>query len=123
VADEPDNALRAVEEGIVLFHQHRDLLCAPDLYLFKGQALLALGERESAVTDAYASALALARTLGAKVCELRAASSAAHLLLRQGCREEALHLLAPIYAGFDQGHDSPDLRAAAVLLELLTLPG
>ncbi|MFN8467674.1 MAG: AAA family ATPase [Caldilineaceae bacterium] len=122
VGGQPGSALIAADEGIILFRQYSDFLCAPDLYLFKGQALQALGESDNAVAEAYAAGLALARTLGAKVSELRAATSLARLLQRQGCHAEAMQLLEPIYRGFDGDCDNPELRAAAAMLELLAAP-
>ena len=51
--------------------------------------------------------------------ELRAATSLARLWRDQGKRAEARGLLAPVYAWFTEGFDTPDLReASGVLSEL-----
>jgi tetratricopeptide (TPR) repeat protein len=115
----PIEALEAVDEGIDLFHRYRDLICAPDLYLLKGQALLALGAGDDRVEAAYSAALSLARELGAKVSELRAATSLARLRQHEGRSAEGLQLLQPVYTSFAEGFDTPDLLAAATLLEEL----
>jgi predicted ATPase len=51
--------------------------------------------------------------------ELRAATSLARLWQRQGKRDEARDLLAPLYAWFTEGFDTKDLRDAKALLEEL----
>jgi len=58
----------------------------------------------------------VARRQQAKWLELRAATSWSRLWQQQGKRAEARHLLAPIYGWFTEGFDTPDLRAAQVLL-------
>jgi predicted ATPase/class 3 adenylate cyclase len=64
-------------------------------------------------------AVALARAQDAKGWELRAATSLARLLLRQGKRQEARDLLAPVYGWFTEGFDTTDLRDAKALLDEL----
>jgi predicted ATPase len=54
---------------------------------------------------------------GAKLWELRAASSLARLWSEQGRRAEAYDLLAPVYDWFTEGFDTPDLKDAKALLE------
>ena len=87
-AGRPAEALAALEEGIDLFQRYRDLICAPDLYRLQGQALAALGAGDHEVEAAYVTALLLARDLGAKVSELRAATALAQL--HNGCSPENL---------------------------------
>ena len=48
--------------------------------------------------------------------------SLARLRRQQGRREEAVALLAPIYAWFTEGLDTADLQAAKALLDELTEP-
>jgi predicted ATPase len=55
----------------------------------------------------------------AKSLELRAAMSLSRLWQRQGKRQEAYDLLAPIYGWFTEGFDTVDLQAAKTLLEEL----
>jgi predicted ATPase len=63
-----------------------------------------------------------ARRQNAKSWELRAATSLARLRRQQGRREEAVALLAPIYAWFTEGLDTADLKTAKALLDQLTEP-
>ena len=56
---------------------------------------------------------------GAKSWELRATTSLARLLAKQGKREEARAMLAEIYNWFTEGFDTADLKDAKALLEEL----
>ncbi len=61
----------------------------------------------------------MARFQQAKLLELRAAMSLSRWWQKQGKREEARELLAPIYDWFTEGFDTTDLKAAKALLEKL----
>jgi predicted ATPase len=67
----------------------------------------------------FQRALDIARRLQAKSLELRAAMSLARLWQRQGKRDAAHALLAPIYGWFTEGFDTADLQEAKALLEAL----
>ncbi len=67
----------------------------------------------------FGRALEVARAQHARFYELRAAKSLALLLCDQGHREEARALLQPVYDGFTEGFDTPDLREARELLQKL----
>ena len=65
------------------------------------------------------ASLEIARRQEAKTFELRAATSLARLCQRQGKRDAARALLAPLYAWFTEGFDTRDLiEAKALLAEL-----
>ena len=67
----------------------------------------------------FHQALEIARRQEAKTFELRAATSLARLWQRQGKRDAAHDLLAPLYAWFTEGFDTRDLiEAKALLAEL-----
>jgi predicted ATPase len=51
---------------------------------------------------------------------LRAALSLSRLWQRQGKREEARALLAPVYGWFTEGFDTVDLQEAQALLTMLS---
>ena len=61
----------------------------------------------------------IARRQQAKGYELRAAVNLARLWGDQGCRAEALDLLAPVYGWFTEGFDTADLKEAKALLDEL----
>lgn len=112
-----EEAIDVLNEGIRRFEQYRDLLCAADLWMLKGDALLALNAGCDAVEECYQSALALARQLGARMSALRAATRLAQFHLACGHAESGFLALQEIHAGFSEGHDTSDLRFARKLLE------
>jgi predicted ATPase len=61
----------------------------------------------------------IARRQSAKSLQLRAAASLARLWFDRGRRSAARDLLAPVYAWFTEGFDTPDLQQAKALLEAL----
>jgi predicted ATPase len=63
--------------------------------------------------------LSCARHLGARLWELRAATSLARLWRDQGRRAEARDLLAPVYGWFTEGFETRDLKDARGLLDEL----
>ena len=64
-------------------------------------------------------ALAVARSQGAKLMELRASICLARLWRRQDKRDDARDLLAPLHSWFTEGLDTPVLGEAEALLEEL----
>lgn len=84
----------------------------------RGDLLLQTGDRSGAEAS-YGAATELARTQGAKLFELRSASSLARFWRDQGRRRQARDLLAPVYAWFTEGFAAPDLIEAKALLDEL----
>ncbi|MCB9123805.1 MAG: hypothetical protein H6643_04715, partial [Caldilineaceae bacterium] len=119
LAGHPVEALDVVEEAIAAFDDYRDHLCAPDLYLFKGEALDRLGAPAEEIEACYVAGLTLARQLGARVSELRAATRLARFQQRHGQADKGRDLLKPVVAWFGEGRDSADLQAAYALLQEL----
>ena len=88
-----------------------------------GCAEILLDMDGNAVEEAEAlfhKSLEMARRQEAKTFELRAATSLARLWRRQGKREAAQALLAPLHAWFTEGFDTRDLKDAKTLLEELS---
>jgi len=79
--------------------------------------------RDTAVYDeaetCFLQAIKLAQQQEAKSLELRAAISLSRLWQRQDKKADAYGLLSKIYNWFEEGFDTPDLKAAKVLLEEL----
>jgi len=87
------------------------------LYRLQGELLLRQAIPDAPQAEAsFQQALAMARRQQAKSLELRAAMSLARLWQRQGKRDVARELLAPIYGWFTEGFDTPDLKEAKALL-------
>ena len=80
--------------------------------------LLRQGHAEAAEA-LYQKALSIAEKQGAKLWELRAATSLAGLRREQGRHAEARDVLVPIYNWFSEGFDTPDLKEAKVLIDQL----
>jgi predicted ATPase len=62
----------------------------------------------------------VARRQSTKSLELRATTSLARLLDKQGRRDEARRMLVEIYGWFTEGFDTADLKDAKTLLEELS---
>ncbi len=119
--------LGRIEEGRRTAARARELLSGledrffwqPEIHRLEGElALLEPGghARLEEAAERFRQALDLARRLGSKALELRAAASLARLWRSQGRDEEARNLLAPLYASFSEGFATPDLQDAAALL-------
>ena len=67
----------------------------------------------------FERAIEIARKQSAKSLELRATTSLARLLAKQGHRDEARTMLADIYNWFTEGFDTADLKDAKALLDEL----
>jgi predicted ATPase/DNA-binding winged helix-turn-helix (wHTH) protein len=90
----------------------------PELLRIKGEVLLrqTANQAVQAAADCFAQAVELAREQGALFWELRAALSAARLLVMQKDRAGAVQVLQPVYDRFTEGFDTSDLKAAKALL-------
>ncbi len=92
----------------------------PELHRLKGELLLALPETDTAAAEAcFRHAIAVAREQGARMLELRVATSLARLWRDQGRRAEAPDVLAPVLDWFTEGFDTADLKSAKALLDEL----
>jgi class 3 adenylate cyclase/predicted ATPase len=115
IAGQIEEALTVLQEALQIADRTGERWLAAELYRHKGQLLLRQGHPEAA-EELYRKALSIAREQEAKLWELRAAVSLAHLWLDQGLHAEARDLLAPVYGWFTEGFDTPDLKEAKALL-------
>ncbi len=112
-----EEGLSAVREALAETEKTECRFYEGELDRLEGELVLASAEPdESGAEASFRNAIALARRQDAKSSELRAATSLARLLARQGRREEARGLLAPVYAWFTEGFDTADLKEAKALL-------
>lgn len=91
-----------------------------ELYRQKAELLAATGAPHEEIFGAYDEAITTAQGQAAKSLELRATTGLCHYLHHLGRSAEALQRLAPLYAWFKQGHDTPDLVEAKLLLDSLS---
>lgn len=112
--------LRLIEEGLTAVGRTGERWYEAEIYRLKGGLLLALAQPDAtAAQTCFRKAIAIARGQGAKLWELRAASSLARLWREQGKRTEARDLLAPVYGCFTEGFDTCDLNEGKALLDEL----
>ena len=116
-----DAGLATIDEALGLAAREHSRFYAPELLRLRGTLLLARGDEPAAEASLH-EALEVARILGARALELRAATSLARLWRGRGAEDRGRRLLAPVYAAFAEGHDTSDLRAAASLLEPAVAP-
>ena len=115
-------AMTTLTEALTLVDTTGEAHIAAHLYWLKGKLLLA---QHGAPPESRAGevclqqALDVARGQQAKALELQAAVSLSRLWQRQGKREEARQLLAPIYGWFTEGFETADLQEAKTVLGAL----
>jgi DNA-binding winged helix-turn-helix (wHTH) protein/class 3 adenylate cyclase len=98
---------------------HGENYMAAEICRFMASILQIEGAASEVVERQLNEALGIARDQGARLLELRSATSLAKLWGEQGRRVEAHSLLAPIHGWFTQGFDLADLREARRLLDAL----
>src|SRR5439155_24909285 len=112
-----DEALGALGGGIAFAEGQGQHYYDAELHRLRAEILL--DTNGNAVEEAealFGQSLEIARRQEAKSFELRAATSLARLWQRQGKRDAARALLAPVYAWFTEGFDTRDLKDAKALL-------
>ena len=114
------DAFETIERALV---DCNELVYRPEFLRIRGELRLKLAQTELSESD-FRDAIALAQKMGAKALELRAATSLAHLLDKQGRAVEARATLAEIYNWFTEGFDTLDLLEVKDLLDQLNFrPG
>ncbi|MCB1488103.1 MAG: hypothetical protein KDJ88_11675, partial [Bauldia sp.] len=89
-----------------------------EIHRVRAELLLDLDDADGAVRS-YEAALAASRRRQARHWELHAATGLARLHAERGRRAEAAKLLGGVYGWFTEGFDTPDLKAAKLLLDSL----
>ena len=120
LAGEIEAALAALDDALATAAASGTRGWDAEIHRLRGELTARLPYLYPAKTeDSFRTALAIAREQGARGYELRAATSLARLWGKQGRREEACHLLTPLYGSFTEGFDTADLKVAKLLLEEL----
>ncbi len=118
IAGQTDEALILLDEALQIVEGTGERWFAAELNRNKGRLLLRQ-EHTNTAEELYRKALSIAEEQEAKLWELRAATSLAHLCVEQGRRGEPRDLLAPVYGWFTEGFDTPDLKETKTLLDEL----
>jgi predicted ATPase len=114
--DATDQRLGILDEALSLADTTGERIYEAELCRLRGEQFRARGDEEAA-EQAFYQALAVARTQSATSLELRAALSLARLCRDRGKHMHAHDLVLPIFARFDEGFDTPDLRETLALLD------
>jgi predicted ATPase/class 3 adenylate cyclase len=115
-----DDGLRALTQALATGDEHEARYYEAETHRLKGELLLRQSDLNAAQAQScFERAIEIARKQNAKSWELRATTSLARLLDKQGKRAEARVMVADIYNWFTEGFDTADLRDAKALLEEL----
>jgi predicted ATPase/DNA-binding winged helix-turn-helix (wHTH) protein len=111
--------LGAIDQAIDRAHGTDEHWNLAELLRIKGEIVLRDGSSapDAVAEDLFAQSLALARSQHARSWELRTATSLARLRRNQGRRQAGHDLLAAVYARFNEGMETLDLRTARLMLE------
>jgi predicted ATPase len=119
IARSTEEGLRLIDEALKAVERLEDRWFEADLHRVQGELLLLTGTDSDEAAACLERALAAARLQGARLLELRAATSIARLWCSKSRRSHARDLLMPIYGWFTEGFDTPDLKEAKTLLDEL----
>jgi len=115
-----DDARKCMGEAFTTIENTKERSFEPETHRIAGEIELLSPERNVTRAEGhFQRALDIARAQQTRSWELRAATSLARLWRDQGKRQEAHDLLAPVYAWFTEGFDTPDLKEAKALLDEL----
>ena len=115
-----DEGLRSIDEAFGFIERSGQRLAEAEAHRVKGELLLAQDVENATQAElSFRAAIETSRKQNARSWELRATTSLARLLARQGKRDEARAMLSDIYNWFTEGFDTADLKnAKALLVEL-----
>ena len=108
--------LNIIDEAIAEAEKTRDKVCKAELWRVKGDLLRMQGNSDRKARESFYRAIRIARAQKAKSWELRAVISQSRLMGELGNREAARGMLERIYAQFDEGLETKDLKEANDLL-------
>jgi class 3 adenylate cyclase/tetratricopeptide (TPR) repeat protein len=115
-----DEAVRTIDEAFPLIERGGQRMYEAEVHRLKGELLLMQDASNAASAgQCFRTAIEISRSQKAKSWELRATTSLARLLDKQGKRDEVRAMLAEIYGWFTEGFDTADLKDAKALLDEL----
>ena len=108
-----------ISEALETVRRTGELLFEAELYRLQAEAHLGeLGGADPIKAHSIlCNAITTAVRQGAKLLELRAATSLARLCCQQGQPSKAREVLDPVYAWFTEGFGTADLKDAKALIE------
>jgi predicted ATPase/DNA-binding winged helix-turn-helix (wHTH) protein len=115
---QPNEALRIIDDTIVLAERNGDYLNMPEFLRIKGDILASAPEADQSQAEVHlVRSRELAGRQAALVWELRAATSLARVWSKHRRPNDARNTLASVYARFTEGFEYADLAAAKDLLD------
>jgi predicted ATPase len=115
-----EEALDAIDESFQVIERTGQRMNEAEVHRLKGELLLKQDASNAAQAGrSFRTAIEISRKQRAKSWELRATTSLARLLAKQGNRKEARTMLSAIYNWFTEGFDTADLKDAKALLDEL----
>jgi len=113
-----NDGLDSLAEALLLVDGTDERWCEAEIHRQKGELLRSLaGSRDDEAEAEFIKSLEIARRQGALSLELRSATSLAKMLVDRGDRRMGFEVLAPVYARFTEGFDTPDLMKAKTVLD------
>jgi hypothetical protein len=109
----------ALNEALTLVEKNDERFQEAELHRLKGELLLAESGDQTAAEQCFRRSVEIAHRQQSKAWELRATTSLARLLQKQGRREEAFRALSTVRGLFTARSTIPDLVDATALLENL----
>jgi class 3 adenylate cyclase/tetratricopeptide (TPR) repeat protein len=109
-------ALRCLEDGLVLTERGGEHFCEPELLRSKGEMLLRTGAIDDDVERCFQAALEMSKRRGVRLFELRAAVSLGRLWRGKRRQAEAKDRISLILDGIDLPADSVDFIEAGRIL-------
>jgi tetratricopeptide (TPR) repeat protein len=114
----PDQGLATVEEALI--RSEKTPYLQAEFHRLKAELTLLKDPRGEAEAEHYLRrAIEIAQRQAARLFELRATTSLARLLVKQGRGDQARTMLTEIYGWFTEGFDTADLKDAKALLHEL----
>jgi len=130
VLGQPDFGLAMIDEAVSCMTETNERMTEVETWRVKGELAVQLAaqsgrtgkhlDSQEEAEACFRRAIETARGQKAKIWELRATVSLAHLLERSQRKSEAQKALAEIYGWFSEGSGTPDLQQARTLLEALS---
>jgi class 3 adenylate cyclase/predicted ATPase len=119
---EVERALELLAEALLRANRTEARFYESELHRLSGELRLKSGSPDAnRAENCFRCAIEVARQQSARLLELRATTSLARLLQRDGRRDEARTVLIEIYNWFTEGFDTADLKEAKALLDELNL--
>ncbi|MFZ0709966.1 MAG: SpoIIE family protein phosphatase, partial [Terrimicrobiaceae bacterium] len=112
-------ARAALNEALALMEKNDERFQEAELHRLKGELILAESGDQTAAEESFRRAIETARRQQSRAWELRATTSLARLLQKQGRSDAAFKALGAVHGVFTEGFATPDLVDAAALLKKL----